>query len=222
MTFIIGLNGFKTSGKDTAYQLIRDSRPEILVTRHAFADKLKFAAAYALGYTDASEEEMLTAMNACKEDWHFEVTTTKLKFKNEVFERSFAGERFHIGDFTGRAFLQNFGAAGRVVFGEQFWVDQVLPKTEAASAQDLEQYIETWFAGANVVCITDCRYPNEAERILKLGGEVWEILRPGLESDGHASETPLPDHLITRKIKNDGTIAWLQAQVLEALYERGI
>jgi hypothetical protein len=53
--------------------------------------------------------------------------------------------------------------------------------------------------------------------VLRLGGETWEIVRPGLESDGHSSENPLPRELVTRVIVNDGTVDDLREKVVAAL-----
>jgi hypothetical protein len=77
--------------------------------------------------------------------------------------------------------------------------------------------ILTAMYGTSAVAFTDLRYPNEAQRILDLGGEVWEIIRPGLSSDGHASETPLPRELVSRRIRNDGHLLNLRYEVEKAL-----
>jgi hypothetical protein len=72
------------------------------------------------------------------------------------------------------------------------------------------------------VAITDLRYPNEAQRVLDLGGEVWEVVRPGLVSDGHASEQTLPRDLVTLTIENDSDVADLQLKVRTLLWQRGV
>ena len=49
--------------------------------------------------------------------------------------------------------------------------------------------------GRNVV-IDDVRFPNEAEMILRLGGKLWLVDRPGVVYEGdHASEGALADLL---------------------------
>lgn len=177
---IIGLAGFKTSGKDTAYQLIRDALPGAKVERAAFADKLKIMAGRAIGL-DGSDEQMIHAMNDFKE--------------NGILTGS--ADTFHTS-ITGRQYLQDFGQKAREVFGDTFWIDQVLPDDPIT--------LQFKYSTVDVLCVTDVRYPNEAQRIRDLGGCVWEIVRPGLESDGHASETPLPRTLLERTIYNHATI----------------
>jgi hypothetical protein len=63
--------------------------------------------------------------------------------------------------------------------------------------------------------ISDVRFPNEAEAITNAGGAVIRISRPGAgEGDSHASETPLPNYLVTFELANDSTP--------EALVERAL
>jgi hypothetical protein len=99
------------------------------------------------------------------------------------------------------------------VFGESFWVDQVLPPPDVTGRQPTPRHARSHLRAAagdhrsvdglkprgnfNTLCVTDVRYPNEAERVLALDGEVWEVVRPGLEPDGHSSEEPLPRELVT-------------------------
>lgn len=196
---LIGINGLKTSGKDSTYQAIKAALPEKKVKRVAFADNLKQAAALAIGYEMLEEGETteIEAMDQCKEGWRFTVVDHQ--------------DGSHLASFTGREYLQWFGQAMRRVFGDSFWIDQVLPQQEWG----LDDH---GFPGVDVLCVTDVRYPNEAERIKDLGGEVWEVIRPGLESDGHSSEIPLADDLVDVKILNDGTIDDLYKKVHDVLY----
>lgn len=54
--------------------------------------------------------------------------------------------------------------------------------------------------------ISDVRFVNEAELIRQRGGVVLKIERPGTGTgDGHVSETPLPEHLVSATILNNGT-----------------
>ena len=64
------------------------------------------------------------------------------------------------------------------------------------------------------------RFANEAEWIReRLGGEVWEVRRPGLPvAAGHSSEAGLPDELIDRRIDNDGSIDELRVAVATARF----
>lgn len=101
-----------------------------------------------------------------------------------------------------RRLLQVMGTeVVRQIVGESAWVD--LMRTRAR---------EHLAGGADLV-ITDVRFPNEAELIHQLGGAVIEVRRPGLTSDGHASETPLPEHLVDLVIDNNRTLEDLRTEV---------
>lgn len=98
-----------------------------------------------------------------------------------------------------RELLQRFGTeVGRQQFGQDFWV-----KLAMDNASMFQR-----------VVITDCRFPNEAQAVLKAGGQVVRITRPGVQPvNGHISDKGLPDHLVSAEIANDGTIEDLRAKV---------
>lgn len=100
-----------------------------------------------------------------------------------------------------RRLLQVLGTeVGRNMFGQDFWVDQ------AIKGLFKEDYI----------VFTDCRFPNEAEAIRNLGGEVWRIIRPGVDAiNAHPSEHALADYAFDRTIINDGSLDDLKVKVLE-------
>ncbi len=192
---LIGINGFKTSGKDTTYAIIRRIEPD--ARRVAFADKLKLLAALSLGL-EFSDSILIDLMNACKESWTLHLAS------NDVPD-----DLFH--SITGREFLQHLGNHARRVFGDTFWIDQVLPPDHDA--------LMAMYPYENLLVVTDVRYANEAERVKAIGGSMWEIVRPGIDSDGHASEIPLPRELVDLTIINDGSLADLEAKVKEAFNE---
>lgn len=211
---LIGLNGFKESGKDTTFDCIRrieekgngtiDDSFRPVVQRAGFADKLKIMAAKALGFTDLTDEECIQTMNECKEMWDFSIYTGEL-----------GGDvRFK---FNGRQYLQWFGGEARGVFGENFWIDQVLPVPDYKGSPCNTAALGRRYPDTDILVITDVRYENEAQRIKDLGGEVWEILKPGLESDGHGSEIPLHRTLVDKVIQNDGTIDDLRDKIAKVL-----
>ena len=98
-----------------------------------------------------------------------------------------------------RGLLQRFGTeVGREMFGEDFWVNYALD-----SIPD----------GAKAV-IADVRYPNEAEAIKKLNGEVVRIYRNGVEAaNSHPSETAMNDYEFDVVIKNAGDLLALHMVV---------
>ncbi len=213
--YLIGLNGLKGAGKDTAYQCIRDAfafdgdayvgdshpRPYERVERRAFADALKIIGARSLGF-EGGEELLIQIMD-------------DLKAESDIVAIS-DNSYSHV---TGRQYQQNLGSYAREVLHDTIWIDQVVPK-------DPKGFDHAWgTAGRNgeyvglprIGCITDVRYPNEAERIHSWGGEIWKIERPGLESDGHATEQPLPRHLVDLTIPNHGTIDDLRLEIARQL-----
>lgn len=187
---LIGLHGKMTAGKDTVLDRLRliSDRFE----RFAFADKLKVSAMASLGFRNPvpvdpydgsanpplTDEELIALSNSLKENGDITVAF------------SHAGHRI-LTRITGREYLQYCGTeGGRDVFGQNFWVDQAM---RPALAREDENTVPT---------STDTRFPNEAEAILAARGEVWEIVGPETETGHHASETRLPDEMITLKIDN--------------------
>lgn len=71
-----------------------------------------------------------------------------------------------------------------------------------------------------VLIITDVRLNNEAALINRLGGEVWELQRPGRSySPEHRSEEGLTPELIKRRLQNSGSLEDLHAEVVRAWQE---
>jgi hypothetical protein len=65
------------------------------------------------------------------------------------------------------------------------------------------------------VVFDDCRFPDEADFVRRLGGELWRIERPGTERQTeHASEGGLDDYpLFDRRLINDGSLLDLHERV---------
>lgn len=187
---LIGLNGVAGSGKDTVCSFIKEwgSERGFTVKREAFADRLKLSAAR-IFFPEISVEEAVRWCNQMKEDG----TLTAI-VENEATRSAWP--------ISGRVFLQRYGTeAHREVFGTDFWVTQAL--------SDLS---------ADLTVVTDVRFPNEAEAILKLSGEVWHVVRPGQTGAGsHVSEQPLADHLYDAEILNDGSLDDLRRKIFRGL-----
>jgi hypothetical protein len=220
MPRLIGINGLRTSGKDTTYGIVKELRPELRVDRAAFADNLKLMGARALGLAEGgydSDEDLIKLMDSFKEVGVLAYGTRVQTGRHWWTRRT----KTYLTEITGRQYLQYLGANARVVFGDTFWVDQVLPNPHNVlgwvDAADAKALVEASYPLSDVLCVTDVRYPNEAQRVLQLGGEVWEVVRPGIETDGHSSEQPLDRSLVSRTINNDGTIEDLKLAVEDAL-----
>jgi hypothetical protein len=102
-----------------------------------------------------------------------------------------------------REMLQRLGAeVGRAMLGEDVWVNLTF-----SNLPD----------GAKIV-VTDCRFPNEAEAIKKMGGKMWRVERDGYEpANAHISETALDDWDFDEVFFNNGSIEELHSQVKRKL-----
>lgn len=179
---LLGLNGQIGAGKDAVYERAALLAPDLGIAnpeRVAFADKLKTAAARALGVDVETLEEM-------KRD---EKARVKLeRFRAETSEHPADPPNF-MHFITVRQYLQYFGTeVGRETFGDTFWVDQALPL-------DLDH-------DGRLIIVTDVRFPNEATRVRELGGIVVRVTNGELNEEGHASEQILEDSLIDFEIDN--------------------
>lgn len=217
MPRLIGITGLRTSGKDTTCSLVRELRPELRVDRAAFADRLKLLAARSLGLCEdgyVSDEELIAMMDTFKE-------IGVVKYGIAPPRKWWQSKRPALAEITGRQYLQYLGANARVVFGDSFWVDQVLPNPNLSTmwkdAANVGELLTASYPLSDILCVTDVRYPNEAVRVRQLGGTVIEVTRPGIDSDGHSSETALPRELVDHTIKNDGDLHDLRLAVEDAL-----
>lgn len=79
-------------------------------------------------------------------------------------------------------------------------------------AQDADYFVKAVHlevcAGMRKAVITDVRFANEAALIRQLGGEIWQIVRPGVVagSTGHKSDTDGSEFAPDRVIVNDGSL----------------
>lgn len=212
---LIGINGFKRSGKGTVAEMIADIASPQHVLGVGFADKLKILAAKTLGHTDMSDQECIDLMDEFKETGLI-VSQRNVGGREIKLDETFMGDPASLKVITGRQYLQNLGNEGRKVFGDTFWIDMVLPNPQAkdgwASGAG-PALLELAYGGVDILCITDLRYENEARRVKDLGGVIWEVVRPGLQSDGHASEQPLPRDLVDHTFVNDGSLDDLRWKV---------
>lgn len=214
---IIGINGFKRSGKGEVGDAIADITAEHFMhtIQVGFADKLKVLAARSLGIM-LSDDECIARMNECKEEWLISASKVMDPKATEFWGTNYT----QVLGLTGRQYLQNIGNEARKIFGEDFWIDQILPSNLGpgdAYYVSPEEWLTEEYGSAQYLAITDLRYPNEAQRVLDLGGEVWEVLRPGTASDGHDSEQVLSTELVTRQIDNSKDLLSLRSQVEKAL-----
>lgn len=97
----------------------------------------------------------------------------------------------------------------------QWWGDYRRAKDPDYFVNATAQHIAN---GLGPLVITDVRFPNEAALVRQLGGQLWQIRRPGYEAGctGHASDTDGsefgPDYVIV----NGGNLGQLRDLVLTA------
>ena len=106
-----------------------------------------------------------------------------------------------------RRLMQAFGTeVGRNLFGENVWVDLLFKQINAERPER--------------VVITDCRFLNEVQTILNLGGFPLWVRRPGVQPvNSHISDNTLTEEDTVGTVENDGTLLDLRNRV-SALAER--
>lgn len=96
-----------------------------------------------------------------------------------------------------RQLLQHLGTeCGRQIISDTVWIDAALNGVDGDT------------------CVTDCRFPNEAQAIKSRGGLMVRVERPGVgPANSHPSETALDDWPWDCVVENDGTIEELHQKV---------
>lgn len=196
---VIGLHGKAQSGKDTTCDIIKDwgANFHYTVERDAFADRLKISAARALGFEGDDYECIMFC-----DDLKF-AGEIKVEWDQEALDESPSVTTSWDGwSITGRQYLQLYGTeAHREVFDTDFWIKQVTEQER----------------DCDILVITDVRFPNEAEAIRQMGGEVWQIVRGGSGAGNHASEKAISNYLIDLVISNNGSLAGLRKSVFACM-----
>ncbi len=106
-----------------------------------------------------------------------------------------------------RTLLQDLGQQGRVVIGENVWVNALFQRIDASDAER--------------VVITDVRHNNEAARIREAGGVTVHIRRnytPISPNAKHLSEQGLSDGWADYVIDNNTTLSTFEENVLTMVY----
>lgn len=197
---LIGLGGLKTSGKDTAADILVET---LGFTKIGMSDPLhQFLLAQnpRIGMPFHEWDRLTQAEREALADREIDYALL-----TEVlgYDRAKAKVSAY------REILQRTGTeAGRKVLGEGLWV-------EAARNKILDLLRE----GTPVV-VTGIRFRNEIDMLGYLGGtSVW-VHRPGLSSDGHESEDTLHQDDFDIVLDNDGTLERLKSRTLAMVYAR--
>jgi hypothetical protein len=187
MIGFLGLTGPAGAGKDTVYERLRELGGDRFV-RLSVADPLKESVAALFGITLEQLEDLKRDARAFVDIGRVVEHRTAVDDVDVEFEQL-------VPPLSMRTFLQRYGTEShRGVFGDDFWLDEWERRAQAIHEQRRDA----------VVVNTSVRFPNEAQRILDLGGEVWDVVGPqDYGAAGHASEAPLPRNLITHVIDNE-------------------
>lgn len=193
---LIALTGLHGAGKDT----VADALP---ARKLAFADTLYREVAAAWG---VEEHEL-----RCREG-------------KEREQRRFA--LMHVND-EHEGFLDFVASAGRPSITDPRSPRQILQWWgDYRRAQDPEYFVKRtrkelidwdWATPRSGFVITDVRQANEAAMVRALGGQIWQIVRPGHEPPrtGHHTETDGSEFAPDVVLVNSQGIAELQAAALE-------
>lgn len=191
---VIGLTGRAQHGKDTIGQHLVGKYGFVRVS---FADKLKELALRVdpiLFIPDSeSQEEWLAASGR---GWDDEVRLSWLVSEYGWDEAKLFPEV--------RRFLQALGNEAREVLGPDVWVEAVRGEASRAvvDGQDL--------------VFTDVRYPNEADFIRELSGQLWLVRRPNFDNGvdpNHPSERQVEELGAPYVVYNRGTLDDLRKSV---------
>ena len=213
---IIGINGKIGAGKDTVGTIIQ----KLLLTNKnqtsqikKFAGKLKQIASLLTGFPVEMFESSDFKKSYLGEQWA----------KTPVAPLSQA-TLFDTVDFnnlmTYREFLQKLGTeAMRDGLHENTWVNALFADYNATGYNYTgceNKVIQGEWEYPNWI-ITDMRFENELEAVVKKGGITIRVVRPGTVIGNHPSETALDGFIMHYEIINDGTMEDLVDKVRDIL-----
>ena len=188
---LVALCGAAGAGKDT----VADMLP---ARKLAFADTLyaEVAAAWSV------EQHVLR----CRETKELESPILSVAHCKDLGFRTNCWRDFHNRPRSPRQILQWWGDYRRAQDPDYFCRVLLL----AVGRLEPEELV-----------ITDVRFPNEAALVRQLGGQLWQIRRPGYEAGGtgHASDTDGSEFGPDRVIRNEGGLEDLRATVLAVWHD---
>ena len=189
---LIALCGAAGAGKDT----VADMLP---ARKLAFADALYREVAEAWGV----EQHVLR----CRETKELEAPNLSVAHCKDLGFRTNCWRDFHNRPRSPRQILQWWGDYRRAQDPDYFVTSLRFAILEGPPGD---------------VVITDVRFPNEAALVRQLGGQLWQIRRPGYEAGGtgHASDTDGGEFHPDRVLENDGSPMDLQIAAFNAWSEK--
>lgn len=232
---IIGINGKIGSGKDTVGKIIR-----YLTLRHKQLPNGYDPERDLVSFNDfdinteysLSDFEIKKFAGKLKQIASLLTGIDVEKFEDQEFKKLEMPECWNKLQQSGRSkvwvpityrqFLQELGTeAMREGLHTNVWVNALFAdykhnktcncKKECRCAYELPNWI-----------ITDMRFPNEMEAIVKKGGITIRVVRQGMVISNHPSEIALDGHTMHYEIINDGTIEDLVEKVRTILIKEKI
>ncbi len=187
---LIGLAGYARAGKNTV--------GDYLTARHGYAQR---------AFADKLRELAL----AC--DPMMNSTNTRLysRYSDVLDVYGYEGAKNDYPEV--RDFLVRLGAGARKVLGGDVWLDACLPLE-----RNPEGHAFSEADGGKQIVVTDVRYPNEAARIVELGGQVWYVRRDGVRAANDEEQRSIAQVLNApgmdvKVLLNSGTIADLHESI---------
>ncbi len=205
---IIALTGLAGTGKDTV--------ADILV-KHASFHKLAFADALRHEVTESYRLRMDDTTALLTDRATKETPTQRLAFTEckdfgflgavALSTRATVSQEWCNAPRSPRQIMQWWGTEYRREQRVDYWTHRLADHIRQLHKLD----------GRDRFVIPDCRFENEATMVRRLGGEVWQVCRAGIEptEGNHASQTDGtkldPDNIID----NAGSVTQLTALVIE-------
>lgn len=171
---LVAFSGLKGAGKDTA--------ADVLVQEYGFTR---------VAFADAVREMSLIINPLITVQGNYGKLDESIVVRLSQLVTQFGWDKIKRDIPEVRRFLQVIGTeAGRMLLGENVWVDLLQKRFPDLTDPD------------SLYVITDCRFDNEVEFVRSNGGCLIWIERPGLVSDGHASESTHISRLASVTIHN--------------------
>ena len=225
---IISVNGKIGSGKDTVGSIIQYLTDEN-VKGMSFEDW--YASNVYSVYQATGKWEIKKFAGKLKQIASLLTGIPIEKFEDQEFKKTYLGEEWnspynipfsgpdfvkHDGAMTVRTLLQRLGTeAMRDNLHENVWVNALFADYKAGDPE-WDAFYPNWI-------ITDMRFENELEAIVKHKGITIRVVRPGKTLTGtHPSEIALDGFIMHYEIINAGTIEDLIERVREILIKENI
>ena len=193
---LIGIMGAAGAGKDSTADVIEGVVPSVV--RFAFASRLRKEIAEAFGI-DPRVLVDRTLRNTSLEQ-------LALRRCADPGFVQYAWELATLNSVKPRTIMQRWGDYRRMQNPDHFM----------APAESVR--IRAVFAECHLMVVSDVRFHNEAEWVLRNRGLLWRVVKPDLQAaDAHMSEHQLRERPADATIVNDGTLDDLRRVVVDLL-----